>query len=243
MKFSPFWGRLFFLSTSLAWSANDLNWERKQGFAHYEKWNADSTLHWLVPVYRANPGDDSVALAVAEASLWKKDFRTATTMISALRHPKSPQALRVQGVLYEQAGRLPEALLAYDQAIPLLSKPWGTMERRAQVLAWLKRIPEAKTQVQQIIGSKEPSTGLKVRCHVDLALWTAWEKDLDESSKILEKALQLDPKSTEALLLLGQIQEWRGEYPQAKSTYGKILSLDANHAEARLRLGKLQWVK
>lgn len=228
----------------LSWGWGDnRDTSRRQGFQYYSDWNADSTLFYLLPIYRAHPEEDSVAIAVAEASLWKKDFRTATQVITNLRNSEKPEALRVKGLLFEQAGRLDEALQLYDKAIPGLLKPWGTMERKAQVLAWLGRIPEAKAQAEKILKAKEPSKGLRIRCLLDLALWTAWEKDLSGSVLLINQALALDGKSIEALLQLGQVYEWQGDFSQAKKTYGRVLNINDRHAEARLRLDKLQWVK
>jgi|GEM_PF-2105912 len=242
MKFISSILLLLLVLISWSWGDNRDN-SRRQGFQYYSEWNADSTLFYLLPLYRAHPEEDSVAIAVAEASLWKKDFRTATQVINNLRHSDSPEAFRIKGLLFEQAGRLTEALEIYDKAIPRHPQPWGTMERRAQVLAWLGRVPEAKAQVQKVLGAKEPSKGLRVRCLLDLALWTAWDKDLSGSVKLLEQTLALDGKSIEALLQLGQVYEWQGDFPQAKKTYGRVLNLNDRHAEARLRLDKLQWVK
>jgi hypothetical protein len=50
--------------------------ERYRGLFHLGLGDADAALRHLVPVYRKSPHDDSLALAVAEASLWKKDYRT-----------------------------------------------------------------------------------------------------------------------------------------------------------------------
>jgi tetratricopeptide (TPR) repeat protein len=242
MKFISLILLLLLVLISWSWGDNRDNF-RRQGFQYYSEWNADSTLSYLLPIYWAHPEEDSVAIAVAEASLWKKDFRTATQVITHLRNSESPEALRVKGLLFEQAGRLNEALQLYDKAIPRLLKPWGTMERRAQVLAWLGRVPEAKAQVQKVLKAKEPSEGLRIRCLLDLALWTAWDKDLSGSILLIKQALALDGKSIEALLQLGQVYEWQGNFSQAKKTYGRVLNLNDRHAEARLRLDKLQWVE
>lgn len=216
---------------------------RTLGLRFYDRWQADSTLSLLLPIYRENPKDDSVALAVAEASLWKKDLKTASTIISNLQNPMSGDALRIQGVLYLQAGRLTEALQMLDRAIPKLSKPWGAMEQRALALAWLKRFEEAIQQAQKVTFSKEASIGIRVRTHVHLATWYSWQKQWDLSKQEISNALQLDKSSVDAYLQLGQIQEWQGQYHEAKESYGKILAIQSNHAEARLRLNKLHWVK
>jgi tetratricopeptide (TPR) repeat protein len=216
---------------------------RYRGLFHHGLAQPEPTLKHLLPVYRAHPSDDTVALAVAEASLWKKDYRTAVTIIGQLQAPDAAEALRVRGMVFEQAGRLPEALALYERALPKLALPWGTMERKAQVLSWLKRFDESAVTYGQVIDSKQASLGLKQRCRVRLAELTAWKKDLDGALAQLDRLLAEEPKLTDALLLKGQLLEWKGEYPPAKQTYSRILEIDSSHAEARLRLGRLLWVK
>ncbi len=216
---------------------------RTLGLRFYDRWQADSTLSLLLPIYKENPQDDSVALAVAEASLWKKDIHTTSSIIANLKNPLSGDALRIHGMLFLQAGRLAEALQMFDRAIPKLNKPWGAMEQRALALAWLKRFEEAIQQAQKVTASKEASIGIRVRTHIHLATWYSWQKQWDLSKQEIAKALQLDKSSVDAYLQLGQIQEWLGNYHEAKESYGKILSIQSNHAEARLRLNKLHWVK
>lgn len=240
IRILTFWAILLFTATQSF--SQDPN-ARVKGMRYYAEWNPDSTLHYLVPLYRANPQDDSLGLAVAEASLWKKDYKTATGTISNLVQPEAPDALRVKGLLFEQAGRLAEALELYNKAIPKLTKPWGTMERKAQVLAWLGKTEEAKSLIAEVIASKKVSEGLRLRASLHLALWTAWGKDLDQALAMTQAVLQKNPKHVDALMLLAQLQEWKGEYRKAKEAYGKVLVLEPNHADARLKLGKLQWVE
>jgi tetratricopeptide (TPR) repeat protein len=217
--------------------------DRYRGLFHHGLSEPDPTLQYLVPVYRAHPGDDTVALAVAEASLWKKDYKTAATVTGLLQKPEAPEALRVRGMLFEQAGRLPEALDFYSRAIPRLALPWGTRERKAQVLSWLKRFDEAAALYQEVASSKQASPGLRQRCRVRLAELTAWKKDFDGALAQLAQLLKEEPRLPEALLLRGQILEWRGEFGEAKQTYSRLLAIDGSNAEARLRLNKLLWVK
>jgi tetratricopeptide (TPR) repeat protein len=215
---------------------------RYAGLFHYGLAQPDPTLQALVPVYRAHPDDDVVALAVAEASLWKKDYKTATTVVAQLRAPDAPDALRVRGLLFEQAGRFPEALALYEKAIPRLPLPYGTMERKAQVLSWMKRFDEAAAAYGQVIDSKQASLGLRRRCRVRLAELTAWRKDFDGALAQLKALLAEEPKQTDALLLQGQILEWKGDFGGAKRSYSRVLAVDPRSAEARLRLDKLLWV-
>lgn len=216
--------------------------DRYRGLFNYGLGRPDEALHDLVPVYRASPKDDVVALAVAEASLWKKDYKTATVVLGALQSPEAPEALRIRGLLFEQAGRLPEAVEMYDRAIPHLPSPWEAMERRAQVLSWLKRFDEARAGFSKVADSPDANVRVRRRCRVRLAELSAWSKDFDGALGQLGRLLREDPGQTDALLLKGQILEWKGSFGEAKETYSRVLALDPANAPARLRLNKLLWV-
>jgi tetratricopeptide (TPR) repeat protein len=216
---------------------------RYRGLFHYGLAQPDAALKDLAPAYRQNPRDDQVALALAEASLWKKDHRTASNVLGQLQTPEAPEALRVRGMLFEQAGRLNEALALYERAIPKLALPWGTLERKAQVLSWLKRFDESAATYRKIIASPQASVGLKRRCRVRLAELSAWNKDFDGALAQLAELLAEEPRTSEALLLRGQILEWKGEFVAAKHAYSQVLGFDPGNAQARLRLNKLLWVE
>ena len=216
---------------------------RYRGLFHHGLGQSDAALKHLVPAYRARPEDDVVALAVAEASLWKKDPKTASAVLEKLQQRDAPQAMRVRGLLLEQAGRLTEALALYERAIPALRQPWGTMERKAQVLSWLKRFDEASATYAKVAASSQASIELRRRCRVRMAELAAWKKDFDGALSQLARLLAEEPRLTDALLLRGQILEWKGQFGEAKRTYSRILAVDAEHREARLRLDKLLWVE
>jgi tetratricopeptide (TPR) repeat protein len=131
----------------------------------------------------------------------------------------------------------------YERAIPQLPQPWGALERKAQVLSWLKRFDESAATYQKVVASKEASIELRRRCRVRLAELRAWQKDFDGALAQLAKLLEEEPRLVEALLLRGQILEWKGEFAGAKQTYSRILAIDSTQAEARLRLNKLLWVQ
>jgi tetratricopeptide (TPR) repeat protein len=217
--------------------------DRYRGLFHHGLGQTDAALQYLLPAYRARTADDTVALAVAEASLWKKDAKTANAVVSQLEQRDAPEALRVRGLLLEQAGKLTEALALYERAIPMLPQPWGTMERKAQVLSWLKRFDEAAATYGKVAASAKASIELRRRCRVRIAELTAWKKDFDGALAQLARLLAEEPRLTDALLLRGQIMEWKGEFAEAKRAYSRVLALDAGHPEARLRLDKLLWVE
>jgi tetratricopeptide (TPR) repeat protein len=217
--------------------------DRYRGLFHHGLGQPDAVLKYLVPVHRARPSDDAVALAVAEASLWKKDYKTALQLIEQLQAKDAPEALRVRGMVLEQAGRLPEALALYERAIPRLALPWGALERKAQVLSWLKRFGEASTTYAKVAASPQASIELRRRCRVRMAEIAAWQKDFAGALAQLDTLLAEEPRLVDALLLRGQILEWQGEFAEAKRVYSRVLAIDAGQRQARLRLDKLLWVQ
>jgi tetratricopeptide (TPR) repeat protein len=229
--------------TAPALAPRELDAARTRGLAHAELAEDAATLDELVAVYRARPEDDTVAIAIAEASLRKRDLKTAEVVLAALRAPDAPEALRVRAVLFEQADRLPEALALYERAIPQLARPEPTLEARARVLSWLGRFDEAAAGYGALAEDARASVEQKRRCRVRLAELRAWKKDLDGALGQLAGVLSEEPARADALLLQGQILEWQGRYADAKRSYSALLAADANHAEARLRLDKLLWVR
>jgi tetratricopeptide (TPR) repeat protein len=217
--------------------------ERYAGLFHFGLAHPDASLQHLVPVYRANPADDTIGLAIAEASLWKKDYKTALAIVGQLKAPDAPEALRVRGMVFEHAGRLTEALALYDRAIPQLRQPWGTLERKAQVLSWQKNFDAALASYATVTESPGASIGLRRRCRVRMAEITAWKKNFGGALDQLDALLREDPKLADALLLKGQILEWKGDFSQAKQAYSSILVFDSSNAEARARLDKLLWAR
>lgn len=216
---------------------------RYRGLFHHGQGRADETVEALVPVYRAQPQDDRVALALAEASLWKKDLETARSVTKQLQDPEAPEALRVRGMALEQEGRLEAALALHDRAISKASSPWAALERRALVLSWLKRFNEARETYLRIIESEEAGEPLRVRSQLRLAEMRAWQKDYDAALRMLRELSKAHPNDVEVLLLQGRILEWAGRFREAKAVYSRILTRDSRNAEARLRLDELLWVE
>jgi tetratricopeptide (TPR) repeat protein len=216
--------------------------QRDRGLFHHAMAQPEATLAHLIPVYRADPADDTVALAVAEASLWKKDPATAQLVLGQLQAPDAPQALRVRGLMLEQSLRFAEALELYDRAIPQLDQPWGTLERKAQVLSWQKRFDASSATYAIVAGAHQASRELRQRCRLRLAEVRAWKKDFGGALAELGALLKDAPELVEAWLLTGQILEWQGELTRAKQAYSRVLTLDSQHVEARSRLDGLLWV-
>lgn len=69
------------------------------------------------------------------------------------------------------------------------------------------------------------------------ALLAQYTDNIDESINQLDTALEINPESEEALLLMGQLAELKGDFLLAKNSYEKLIDINDEHAEALYRLG------
>lgn len=216
---------------------------RLLGLVHHALYQPDSVLRVLGPVFKEGKADDRVVFALAEAFLWKKDYRDAQAILDPFPRKDELGYLRVQATQMELVNRHAEALEIWDRVIARDPRPWGAMERKAILLSWMKRFDLSQELFAKVASSKAVSAPLRLRCLVRRAEVLAWNKDLDGSLKALQEILASHPDHVDALLLRGQVLEWLGRYPEAKATYTALLQKHPDHAAARLRLEKLGWVK
>lgn len=213
------------------------------GLVHHGLYQADSVLAVLGPLHRAARADDRAVLALAEAFLWKKDYRNAQALLDAYPRKEDLGYLRVLATQMELVNRHQEALALWDRIIAADPKPWGAMERKAIVLSWRKRFDESIALFAKVAGSAAASGPLRLRCRVRKAEVVAWNGDLDGSLRVLDSILVEHPRHLDASLQKGQVLEWKGRYPEAKAVYSAILQKRPDHATARLRLEKLGWAR
>jgi len=216
---------------------------KARGIAHHGLFQADSAIHHLRLAHDAGLKDDGVLLPLAESLLWKKDFRAATQVADAVEAKEGAGYFKVMARKHEILGELGQAVALYDKAIALEKLPYGTWERKAMVLSWMKKFDESIALYDGILKEKVVSEGLKVRCLIRKAEVMSWKNEFAPALAELDKALARDRKNLEARLVKGRILEWKGEYKPAKALYGEILALAPYNEQAKLRLEKLSWVE
>jgi tetratricopeptide (TPR) repeat protein len=216
---------------------------KARGIAFHGLYQPDSAIHSLRLAHEGGLKDDEVLLPLAEALLWKKDFRAASEVADAVKAKEGAGYLKVMARKHEILGELDQAVAHYDKAIALEKLPYGTLERKAMVLSWMKKFDESIAIYDGILKEKVVSQGLKVRCLIRKAEVMSWKNEFDPALAELDKALAKDRKNLEARLVKGRILEWKGEYKPAKALYAEILALAPDNEQAKLRLEKLSWVQ
>jgi tetratricopeptide (TPR) repeat protein/TolB-like protein len=175
------------------------------------------------------------ALGIAHHALgnrWKANaqFRAASQLDA--RYPEPYKALG--DLLMDGSRRLyDQAVEAYDRAIQL--RPFY-----ADAHAGLGDARAAKGDVDGAIGAYMKAltfNPLNPRVHVSLGKLYYAEKGLYYESVIAyRKALDLDPRSVEARMGLGEVYEDKGLYKEATEEYRRVIELDAQHTGALYNL-------
>lgn len=217
--------------------------KRAKGMAFHGLFQPDSAIANLKGAFESGLKDDGVLLPLSESFLWKKDFRNAAMIMEGIKDKQSANYFKVVARKHEILGELPLAVEFYDKAIALEKLPYGTMERKAIVLSWMKKFDESLALFDSIIKVKIVSKPLKVRCLVREGEVLSWKGEFDPAIAKLQKALALDKGNLDARFVKGRILEWKGEYKPAKAVYQEILGLSPGHEQAKLKLEKLSWVE
>lgn len=81
--------------------------------------------------------------------------------------------------------------------------------------------------------------GRGATAHVLVGLLEYQNKNFDEAERAFEKALEIDPKSAEAMFNLAVLNQRRNDYNKTREGYLKTLRIDPTHADALYNLAIL----
>jgi tetratricopeptide (TPR) repeat protein len=163
---------------------------------------------------------------------WKAaaQFRASTQL-----DPTYPEPYKALGDLLLAAPRR-----LYDQAVEAYQK---AIERRAfyaEAHVGLGEALAAKGDVDGAVNAYQKAltyNAVNPRVHVSLGKIYYTEKGLYyESVSAYKRAIELDPRSVEARMGLGEVYEDKGLYKEAIEEYRRVLEAEPSHAEALYNL-------
>src|SRR4029077_6296093 len=124
--------------------------------------------------------------------------------------------------------RFSDAVAEYRQALERDPKSNDALRGLMNTYVAMKQIDAAVAAAEIQIGKVPDSSGF-----YDLLGTVLFQqkKDLGAARTALQKSVQLDPKNTDALMKLGQLQEVAGQVDEAISTYRKGANEHPQEAE------------
>jgi len=147
---------------------------------------------------------------------------------------ETAQALLQQASRLRQAGRVAEAIAAYERLLALrpdLPDSWynlAYLQRRA------RRFEAALASYRQAL-ERRVSQPEEVHLNRGVILADHLGRS-DEAKAELDSALALNPNYVPALLNLGNLHEDRGRRAEARAAYERVLAIDPDHDLALARL-------
>ena len=163
---------------------------------------------------------------------WKAaaQFRASTQL-----DPTYPEPYKALGDLFLAAPRR-----LFDQAIEAYTKAIELRPFYADAYVGLGEARAAKGEVDGAIGAYTKALAanpMNPRVHMSLGKIYYTEKGLYyESVTAYRKAIELDPRSVEARMGLGEVYEDKGLYKEAMEEYKKVIDLDGKHTGAMYNL-------
>jgi tetratricopeptide (TPR) repeat protein len=147
--------------------------------------------------------------------------------------------------LVEAGNRLAWELVAEhpEALVPLVAASAQLYRRFLEREQWgLSTAARRLTVIFLDVYSRGGSGGQAGRAPVAAVGWASFAGDLLESgllgraSALYKRALEIDSKQVESLVVLGAIYERAGQYDQAAQSYRRLLEISPDSAEPRLRL-------
>lgn len=133
-----------------------------------------------------------------------------------------------------RAGRIPEALAEFDEAVQLDPDLAMAHYNRGVALNILWRLDEARAAFETSIALDADADAYN-----NLGLVLMKLEQPGPAREAFESAIAMEPDRLDALLNLGSAYARTGAAGQAEEAYHKVLSLDPQSVQARINLGNL----
>src|SRR5579859_2603870 len=182
------------------------------------------------PTAEERAADD---LKDAEDLLQKKQYQQAEEKLLAItaRQTENSQAWFDLGFAQSHLGKTPDAVAAYKKATELSPKWFEAQQNLGLALAKSGDFPAAAAALKNAVTLKPNSEG-------QTALRDAWislarvteDSQPQEAMSDYQKAIELDPHSSEAVLGAAQLAERSGNLSIAEQQYLKLIELGHNDA-------------
>jgi|GEM_PF-1954445 len=217
---------------------------KRLGATHIKLWDMSSAITILRDAVRKDSRDTEAKAFLAEALSWNRNFGEAVALYKqVLATGDAPSDTRVGYArtlswMKDVVGAEREYRLATRENPDNLDAYMGL----AEVLSWNKKFDQAIETYRRVVAlTSVPEYKAVALAHIGRMY--IWKGDMDPATEAYNDALRHDAKNVDAMFGLGELHEWSGKYPAAKSYYQKILQVQSDHKGAKAKLLQLMWVK
>lgn len=152
------------------------------------------------------------------------------------RDTQSAEVQAMRGALLIQRGRMPQAVAAMRDAVALAPNNPQMRVQLAQSLITLRQLDDAEIELRQAVRLA-PQSLLYLMGLADFCMGV--RQNAAEAAALLERAVQLDPQSAEALGKLGEVCMMQGNPQQAQRHTAAAAAVAPQDARILVNLGMI----
>jgi tetratricopeptide (TPR) repeat protein len=229
----------------------------------------DSAVESLNRALALAPRALASSVMLAQAKLTQNDFKEAEAVLqkACADAPKSPEARVILGSFYVARNRLSEAEQQFQHALTLNPKQPAALLETGKLVAALGRKQEAEQLFKRLAALPDPTTRPSYgffllqegrreeaihefeqlaknspedrpsRTRLVAVYWSFGLKQ--NAEKVLQSALEKNPKDPDALLQRGELYLMDGRYAKAETDLNQVLHQKPNSAELHYIMSKL----
>lgn len=195
----------------------------------------EKALSALLELEKTRPQDVSLKLKIAQINYRLKDYQSAIDRFKKILElePKSDKIIYYLGVLYEEAGRLNDALTMFEKVPPKSGLYKDARLRLAYNYKQAGDIKRSKGILHEAVR-KSPKTP---EFYQYLSGMLEAEKDYEGAIKVLERAVRVFPDNYKVYYAIGVLYDKMDDTESAIEWMRKVLTVDPKNASAMNYIG------
>jgi tetratricopeptide (TPR) repeat protein len=215
-----------------------------RGIAHMRLWELEHALRALEQARALAPRDAEIAGWLAATLTLDRQLDEAILLYrEAVGLDSTNVDLRASYALaLAWSGDHRQAITEYRAALQMEPGHIRSRLGLAETLSWTRDFDAALAEYRRTLLL---TTNLRERssAHAGAAQVLAWQGDLAAAGAEYGRAIDANPRNTDALFGRAEVHEWQREYPAAKRLYERILQIEPDHSGAKQKLLQLDWVR
>lgn len=217
---------------------------KRMGASYIKLWDMPAAIEALRAALKQDPRDAEAKVYLAEALSWNKNFGEAATLYREVLASGSGGVdarlgyARTLSWMKDFDGAIAQYRMAAKEDPSSLDAHMGL----GQLLSWQKQFDNSLSAYRRVVSLTDVPA-YKSAALARIGQVHVWKGDMEAARTAWGEALRHDDGNVDALLGLGELDEWSENYQAAKRRYERVLKVQPEHKAAKAKLLQLLWVK